>query len=52
MASPEREAETGKQFEAQLDAVAAIGSVAVIGTEVGPHPIEHSVLAKKPGPAK
>ena len=39
--TPEREAEAKQQFYAQLD---ACGAVAVIGTDVGPHPVEHSVV--------
>lgn len=38
METPERKAETGRQYGAQLDAA---GQVAVIGEEVGPYPIQH-----------
>jgi len=38
MATPEREKETERNFVAQLEAA---GPIAVVGTEVGPFPIEH-----------
>ncbi len=38
MATPEREKETGRNFGAQQEAA---GPIAVIGTEVGPFPVEH-----------
>lgn len=40
MGTPERKAETGRNFTAQLDAA---GPMALIdGTEVGPYPAEHN----------
>lgn len=40
MGTPERKAETGRNFAAQLDAA---GPMALIdGTEVGPYPAEHN----------
>ena len=39
MGTPERKAETGRMFAAQL---AACGNVAVIGESVGPYPVEHA----------
>ena len=43
MATPERKAETERNFGSQLD---ACGDVAVIdGSPVGPYPAEHSDLA-------
>jgi len=38
MATPEREAETGRNFGVQLEAA---GPVAVIGEAVGPYPYQH-----------
>jgi len=44
MATPEREAETGRNFGSQLDAA---GPVACIdGTEVGPYPAKHALAAE------
>jgi hypothetical protein len=39
--TPEMEAAAKIQFSCQLE---SSGCVAVIGTEAGPHPLEHSVL--------
>lgn len=48
MASPERRAETGRNFGVQLDAAGPV--VVIDGTKVGPYPAEHHpALAARPG---
>ena len=44
-ATPERDAETQRNFAIQLD---SSGPIAIIdGTDVGPYPVKHSRLAKE-----
>lgn len=45
MSTPERKAETERQFQMQIDAIK--GPIVLDGTATGPYPAEHHPQAKK-----